>query len=389
VPGKGEFLGEITRLDKSNVSFAHGFRAAVLVVAPLFIGFATGHPELILATLGAMFLTNTEGPNSSPLPVRFLVLACLTEAAAFGVGTLVGLTGLLAIPLAGIGVFIALLEGGGAKLAQVGKFTAIVFAVGVGLPGGSTGAAVERFWLLLLGGLLALLGAWAHRSLTKSSGAASGTPKPWRSELKAFIHDLRLVAPSSSEGFRNAAAIGVASAFGLAVGLGLGLPRDFWIVVTIILATRPKVGPTISFASMIVLGTFAGAVIAAAITLGISNSYVLGGLMLVFGTVMFATRGVNLGLSQLFFTPFIIILLNILYPGEWYLAEIRILDVAIGGAIAIVTVYMLSIRSVLHDLRGKGAMPGDPAPRGGSPTTHSSLNGTPRRFDRFRRSWAT
>jgi uncharacterized membrane protein YccC len=58
---------------------------------------------------------------------------------------------------------------------------------------------------------------------------------------------------------------------------------------------------------------------------------------------MFAVRGVNLGLSQVLITPFIIILLNLLFPGQWELAGIRILDVTIGGAIAILTVYLVRV----------------------------------------------
>jgi len=43
--------------------------------------------------------------------------------------------------------------------------------------------------------------------------------------------------------------------------------------------------------------------------------------------------------------PFIIILLNIYYPGQWYLSFIRILDVAIGGAIAVAMVCLWSALS--------------------------------------------
>jgi uncharacterized membrane protein YccC len=83
--------------------------------------------------------------------------------------------------------------------------------------------------------------------------------------------------------------------------------------------------------------------IAGAITVEMSNTYLLEGLLLVFAVAMFAVRGVNLGLSQVLITPFIIILLNLLYPGQWQLAGIRILDVTIGGAIAILTVYLVRI----------------------------------------------
>jgi uncharacterized membrane protein YccC len=97
-----------------------------------------------------------------------------------------------------------------------------------------------------------------------------------------------------------------------------------------------------------------GAVIAVAITLEISNLYILAALLFGFYTLTFATRGVNLGLVQVFLTPSIIILLNILYPGQWQLAESRVLDVVIGGAIAVTTVYLLGIRRSLHNLRRRG-----------------------------------
>jgi hypothetical protein len=345
-------LSEITRLDRSNFSASHGLRAAAFVVAPLALGFATGHPEFILATLGAMFVTNTEGPNASPLPLPLLLLACFTEASAFGLGTLASLTGFLAIPLVGLGVFIPLTAFGSRTSAQVGKVTAIFFAVGVGLPGASTGAAFERLWLSLLGGLLAFLGAWLHRSLTSGKapgGMMSGAFEPLPLQLKRYARLPRLTAPSvRSEALLHPLAVGAASALGFTIGLALGLPRDFWIVVTIVIALQPRIGATVSFTEMMVIGTIAGAAIAAAITVEISDTYLLAGLLLVFATAMFAVRGVNLGLSQVLITPFIIILLNLLYPGQWQLAEIRVLDVTIGGAIAILTVYLVRIGTLAH-----------------------------------------
>jgi uncharacterized membrane protein YccC len=83
-----------------------------------------------------------------------------------------------------------------------------------------------------------------------------------------------------------------------------------------------------------------GALIAAAITLGTSSPYLLSVLLFAFSVLMFAGRGVNTVLFQMSLVPFMIILLNIIYPGEWYFAFDRILDVAIGGAIAIGVVYV-------------------------------------------------
>jgi hypothetical protein len=347
-------LSEITRLDRSSFSASHGFRAAIIVVAPLVLGFATGHLELVFATLGAMFVTNTEGSNAAPLPLPLLLLACFTEASAFGLGTLAGLTGLLAVPLVGLGVFIPLVAFGSRTSAQVGKVTAIFFAVGIGLPGGSTGAAVERLWLSLLGGLLAFVGAWLHRSLTagKASGGAGGAFEPLLSQLKRYAKLPRLTAASMQpETLRHPLAVGAASALGFTIGLALGLPRDFWVVVTIVIALQPRIGPTVNFTEMMVIGTIAGAVIAAAITVEISGTYLLEGLLLAFAIAMFAARGVNLGLSQVLITPFIIILLNLVYPGQWQFAEIRILDVTIGGAVAILTVYLVRVGTLAQRLR--------------------------------------
>jgi uncharacterized membrane protein YccC len=74
-----------------------------------------------------------------------------------------------------------------------------------------------------------------------------------------------------------------------------------------------------------------------------SNVYVLLPLMFAFAVLMFASRGVNTALLQIFLVPFIIILLNIIYPGEWYLVLYRTLDVGIGMVLAIIAVYLLSL----------------------------------------------
>jgi fusaric acid resistance family protein len=345
VPDWRKSLDEVTRIDKSSLSFSTGLRAAVLVMAPLALGLAAGHSELIYATLGAFFVTNTEGPPRIALPLRVVLLACFTEAAAFALGTLVGTTGLLSIPLMGIGVFVALLASGNPRLTLVGTFTAISFVVGVGLPGGSISVTGDRLWLSLAGGLWALFGAWVHRSKARnrSSRAAGGPLDSAGARLRHYLTPARL----GSGEFRYAVVVGVASAAGFAIGLALGLPRDFWIVVTIVIALRPRLGPTVATTAMIVVGTIAGAATAGAISLGIANVIILEVLMFAFAVSLFSTRGVNLGLVQVSLTPFIIILLNLLYPGQWQLAGVRILDVVIGGALAIATVYLVARRGLM------------------------------------------
>jgi hypothetical protein len=328
-----QFVKDIRRLDKSAFDLARGFRAAAFVIAPIIVDFAIFHQPrlLVLATLGAMILTNTE-MQLPAIPSRILLIACFIEAVSFGLGTLAATIGhSLSILLLGLGVFVALIVRVSPKWAPVGTFTAIIFAIGMGLPGYSIQSAALRVLFSLIGMLWALLGieiqrfALSHGSqLSGSQSTANERPMPRLDVL------------------RSALMIGIASALGYTIGLVLGLARDFWAVVTIIVAIRPNISATTTFTSMMVIGTIAGALIAL-ITLEYNNLYLRLALLFSFAVMVFATMKVNVMLTQIFLVPFIIILLNIYYPGEWYLSFIRILDVAIGGAIAVAMVYLLSV----------------------------------------------
>jgi uncharacterized membrane protein YccC len=336
-------LEDVTRIDRSAFSINVGLRAGIFVSAPLLLGLLTGQKELVYSTLGAWFLTNAAGPRTAPTPLKLVFVACFTEAFAFGLGTLSSTTGFIAILLIGIGVFLAMLLGAKPGWAQVGTFTAIFFAVGVGLPGGSISDAGDRLVLSLLGGLWGFLGIGLRSYFASRRKSRSGVGSSSKNALAETISKTKSLT-NQSDAIKRAMTVGAASAVGLAVGLLLGLPRDFWIVVTIILALRPSIPATINFSSMIVVGTLAGTLIAALITFEALNDYLLWVFLLAFSLAFYATRGMNLGLSQVFMTPFIIVLLNILYPGHWQLAELRILDVAIGGALAVLTALILENR---------------------------------------------
>jgi hypothetical protein len=335
-----EFFKDIRRLDKSAFNLPVGLRAAAFVIAPIIVGFAIQQPALLFASLGAVFLTFTERFIPT-IPSRMLLLGCCIEAAAFGVGTLTATTGHLLSPiLLGIGVFVSLFAWSYTKWAAVGMITAIVFAVGVGLPGYSIQSAGLRTLVSLIGTLWALLGIQIHRFVISHR---LQLPEP----INAAAAGEKQSTPRL-ETLRSALIIGIASALGYTIGLILGLPRDFWIVITIILAVRSNPNLTITFASMMVMGTIAGSIIAAVITLETSNHYLLLALLFSFAVVLFAIIGVNIILIQIFLVPFIIILLGIYYPGQWYISLFRILDVAIGGAIAVAIVYLKGVRGYSH-----------------------------------------
>jgi uncharacterized membrane protein YccC len=67
-------------------------------------------------------------------------------------------------------------------------------------------------------------------------------------------------------------------------------------------------------------------------------------LLFVFSLLMFALRGVNLGIAQVFFGAFVMVLLNMIFPAGLEYAEARIFDVALGGIISIAAVYLVWIK---------------------------------------------
>ena len=336
------FFKDIIHLDKSSFSLTAGLRAAAFIIAPIILAFVIQQPALFLAAIGAIVLTAT-AKMLPTIPSRILLLACFTDAASFGLGTLAATTGHLFSPvLLGIAVFAALAVWANTKWAAVGMYTAIIFTIGVGLPGSSIQSAGLRTLFSLIGMLWALLGVEIHRfALSHRRIQLSGSES-------AAITTEEQQQPSTPRlaTLRNALPIGIVSALGYTVGFVLGLPRDFWIVVPIILAIRPTSSTlTMTFTSMMIIGTIAGALIATVITLETNNHYLLLALLFSFAVVVFATLGVSITLTQIFLVPFVIILLNLYYPGQWYLPFIRILNVAIGAATAVAVVYLLSVLS--------------------------------------------
>src|SRR5947209_10117751 len=140
------------------------------------------------------------------IPSRILLLACFTDAASFGLGTLAATTGHLFSPvLLGIAVFAALAVWSNTKWAAVGMYTAIIFTVGVGLPGSSIQSAGLRTLFSLIGMLWALLGIEIHRFVISHRIQLSGPGNAAAGEKQTTP---RL------EALRSALLIGIASALG-------------------------------------------------------------------------------------------------------------------------------------------------------------------------------
>ncbi len=317
-------------MDRSSFNIVTGLRAGIFAVAPLLLIPLVGYRGASFAALGAMWLTNTESPKSK-MPLWVLLVACLSESLAVGLGTLAGTAGSIVPLLGGLGIFLPTLLHGNERWTRIGTYTAITFAMGVGLPGLSD-APVQRAVYSIIGTLWALAGIALQRLIQSRKAEEEIQPSSTISELHP-------------DAIRNALTMGGASAFGFWIGMALGLPRDFWVVVTIVITVQPSFNTTLKFTTRMVLGTIAGALIGA-VVLYSNQLYLEFALLGVFAVLMFASRGVNLGLVQIFLAPFIIILLNLVYGGTADFAEARVIDVIIGGVISIATVYVLHLKAI-------------------------------------------
>ncbi len=340
----GGLLHDITLFEWSKFDALTGLRAAAFVTAPLLIGAATGYlAQGLFATIGANFLVNTEGSGPTAARLRVLAVACVIEPAALALGTLIGTAGYLAVPLVGLAVFALLMGRGSANWKQVALISALALVAGAGLPGASVSGASERFWASMAGDFWILLGLAVLRFSRHSRPEGAGASDAHGTQSLRHVHPLLSDLSVESEVFRQALVTGIACSVGLGLGLTLGLPRDIWILITVIIAIRPAIGPTIDSTVILITGTGIGAVVAAVVTLGTSTPAVLGVLLFGFAFVMYSSRLVSQALYQAFFTPFLIVLLNIIYPGDWWFALVRIADVTIGGLVSIAAVYLLSL----------------------------------------------
>ena len=243
------------------------------------------------------------------------------NALAFSLGTLVGTTATVeAVLLVGVGVFVAMAVRLARGFEVVGLIAAVVFTVGVGLPGGSVGAAGRGS---AVGCSRAGLGrSWegcCSCRLRRSKAPAAGAIAPVSRESIA-VHSL---------------VVAITVALGLGIAESAGLARDYWVMLTIVMSLRLIPAQTVSFTAMRVAGTAVGAMLGLLVTLATGDQWALMVSLAAMGFAMFSTRNVNLVIFTLFLTAFIIVLLNLAFPGSWDLALIRIVDVAIGGGLAV------------------------------------------------------
>jgi len=129
--------------------------------------------------------------------------------------------------------------------------------------------------------------------------------------------------------------VGVATA----VSEVLPLQRSYWVVLTVAIVLKPDFGSVFARAVQRGAGTIIGAVLGAVILAVVPYGFWL---LVPFGLLAALLpygRTRNFGLQAVFLTPLVVLLIDLLAPAGWRLAEDRLIDTLIGCAVALIVGY--------------------------------------------------
>jgi uncharacterized membrane protein YccC len=120
----------------------------------------------------------------------------------------------------------------------------------------------------------------------------------------------------------------------------LPVQRSYWVVLTVGIILKPDFGSVFTRALQRGIGTVLGAVFGAAILAVVPYGPLL---LIPFGILAALLpygKNLSFGLTAVFLTPLVVLLVDLLAPGGWRLAEARAIDTVLACAIALVIGYL-------------------------------------------------
>jgi uncharacterized membrane protein YccC len=128
--------------------------------------------------------------------------------------------------------------------------------------------------------------------------------------------------------------VAVVTTIAVALTNVLDLKRGYWLTITAIVILQPYAGVTLTRAVQRVLGTVLGALIAAALGAYFHDPRAVLVMATVFVACCVALLPVNYAAFSVFLTPTFVLLAEA-SAGDWNLAETRVLNTLLGGALAL------------------------------------------------------
>lgn len=119
----------------------------------------------------------------------------------------------------------------------------------------------------------------------------------------------------------------------------LPLQRSNWVVLAVAVVLKPDFGSVFARALQYAAGTVLGAIISALILAARPPGLAVLALVVVFAALLPYAMSRNYGLWTVFFTPLVILLVDLLSHGGWQLAQTRLIDILLGCAIVLLVGY--------------------------------------------------
>jgi uncharacterized membrane protein YccC len=154
---------------------------------------------------------------------------------------------------------------------------------------------------------------------------------------------LLALATQFREGLATTFAIRLMLCIGVATVASEVLPlqRSYWVVLAVAVVMKPDFGSVFARTVQYSAGTVIGALIAAAILAAGPPDAALLVPMALFAALMPYGMSRNYGLFGIFFTPLVVLLIDLLSHDGWSLAEDRLIDILFGCGIVLCLGYVL------------------------------------------------
>jgi uncharacterized membrane protein YccC len=159
-------------------------------------------------------------------------------------------------------------------------------------------------------------------------------------EQRPLLAPLRSVLGHDSLVLRHALRLGTVTAAAVLLAGWVGLPRGYWVTITVVIILQPYTGATTLKAVQRVIGTVVGGILTAALGAVFHDARAILVMSFVFAAVSVALLPINYTAFSVFLTPTFVLLAEA-SAGDWHLAGVRVLDTVVGGALALIGAQLL------------------------------------------------
>lgn len=156
-------------------------------------------------------------------------------------------------------------------------------------------------------------------------------------DVKLLLENLTF----KSSTFRHSLRVAIVMFIGFVVSKALPFSHSYWILLTILVISKPGFSLTKQRNYQRIIGTVVGSLLGVAVLTYIQDKNTLFVILLICMIGCYSFQRLNYVVSVFFMTPFILILFNFLGMGSLDTASERIIDTLIGSAIALLASYSL------------------------------------------------